>query len=380
MKNSNSYILCKTIKTQILIFGFLLFYTQSNAQISIANSSFESTIIPFSTPPLWQNWYGSPDTQPGAFCVTLLPYDGNSYLGILFGGISESIGQLLSSPIVKDQVYKFSVALSLSNSTVQFCGALPYPPYPGAFQIWGAKTVGGRSELLWQSDTIDHVGWVEYQGNFRADSNYAYIRLECLNMTATPQPIYLLVDKLSNFYEVHPEIWYTNTETELGCTSTLTGKTDSIATEVKIKSRYLDTLNASYTLADTSWSVQLDYSSVKNCGLRKDTLVAIGYFANGYVAKDTLIVDIDCQKDSCDYIPPEPIIPNLITLNGDGKNDYFELVNLPPKHELLLYNRWGKRVLSSTSYQNNWQGEEGVYYYLLILEDRTYKGWVQVIK
>ena len=225
MKNLNSYISYKTTKTLLLTVGFLLFYTFSNAQINLQNGSFEGP-TPASGVPMWQIWWPTPDTQPGAFCVSLTPYDGNSYLGFAYNGISESIGQLLLSPIVKDQVYKFSLALAKSNSTVPNCGGIT--PGPCAFLIWGAKTVGGRSELLWQSDTIDHAYWVEYQGSFIADSNYAYIRLECLYLTPAPQGIYLLVDKLSNLYEVHPEIWYTSTETELGCTSTLTGKTDSI--------------------------------------------------------------------------------------------------------------------------------------------------------
>jgi gliding motility-associated-like protein len=363
----------------LLTIGFLLFYGFSYSQISLQNGSFESSIIPFSTPPSWQNWFGTPDTQPGAFCVSLIPFDGSSYLGLAY---PETVGQLLPLPIVKNQLYSFSVALSLSNSTVPFCGALPYPPYPGAFQIWGAKTVFGRSELLWQSDTVDHVGWVEYQGSFKADSNYAYIRLECLSMTSTPQTIYLLVDKLSNFYEINPKVWYTSTETNFGCSSILMGKTDSIAIAVKLKSRYLDTLSATLNAVDTSWNANLDYSAIKNCEIRKDTVIALGYFANGYVAKDTLIVAVDCQRDSCGYPPVggELVIPNLVTPNGDDKNECFEILNLPNKHQLEIYNRWGQRVYQSTMYENNWQGDDGVYYYLLILEDRSYKGWVQVVR
>ncbi|MBQ0016749.1 MAG: gliding motility-associated C-terminal domain-containing protein, partial [Bacteroidales bacterium] len=41
--------------------------------------------------------------------------------------------------------------------------------------------------------------------------------------------------------------------------------------------------------------------------------------------------------------------PNLITANGDGVNDRFEIKNLIrglgyPENSLAVYNRWGKRV------------------------------------
>ena len=140
--------------------------------------------------------------------------------------------------------------------------------------------------------------------------------------------------------------------------------------------------NAIINAVDTSWSANIDYSLIRNCGIRKDTIIALGYFTNGYIAKDSLFVEIDCQYDTCAYVPPtlELIIPNLFTPNGDGQNDFFEIVNLPAKHELQIYNRWGSSIYRSKAYQNNWQGEDGVYYFILILEDKSYKGWVQVLR
>jgi gliding motility-associated-like protein len=63
--------------------------------------------------------------------------------------------------------------------------------------------------------------------------------------------------------------------------------------------------------------------------------------------------------------------PNVITPNSDGANDVFEIKNLPEDTELIILNRWGNAVFSSTNYQNNWDGKntlgielvDGVYTY-----------------
>jgi gliding motility-associated-like protein len=75
-------------------------------------------------------------------------------------------------------------------------------------------------------------------------------------------------------------------------------------------------------------------------------------------------------------------IPNLITPNGDHKNDFFELKNHFEKLPLKLYNRWGEQIYESEDYQNDWPSNQivdGMYYYLIEYDGREYKGWVQVL-
>jgi gliding motility-associated-like protein len=76
----------------------------------------------------------------------------------------------------------------------------------------------------------------------------------------------------------------------------------------------------------------------------------------------------------------EVVIPNVITPNGDGINDYFEIKGLVPGSTLKVYDNKGKVVYTSNNYQGNWNGgdlSEGTYYYILILPEKdTYKGWV----
>ena len=63
-------------------------------------------------------------------------------------------------------------------------------------------------------------------------------------------------------------------------------------------------------------------------------------------------------------------IPNIITPNGDGVNDYFVIENIErvETSTLRIYNRWGKLIFQASPYTNNWNGNgaaDGVYYYEL---------------
>ena len=68
-------------------------------------------------------------------------------------------------------------------------------------------------------------------------------------------------------------------------------------------------------------------------------------------------------------------IPNIITPNGDGYNDYFVIKNLAeayPNSSLIIYNRWGKIVFQTNNYNNDWDGRDnadGAYFWVLKLAD-----------
>ncbi len=79
-----------------------------------------------------------------------------------------------------------------------------------------------------------------------------------------------------------------------------------------------------------------------------------------------------------------PKLVNIITPNGDGKNDVlsFEGMDVFEKHQLQVFNQDGNPVYLSKDYQNNWSGTiqgaplpEGVYYYILSLamDDRIFQ-------
>jgi gliding motility-associated-like protein len=75
-------------------------------------------------------------------------------------------------------------------------------------------------------------------------------------------------------------------------------------------------------------------------------------------------------------------IPNVITPNGDHKNDRFVISGLQDKKwQFEVFNRWGKRVYRNDFYQNDWSAEnleEGTYFYSLQQESRCnrFSGWI----
>ncbi len=115
----------------------------------------------------------------------------------------------------------------------------------------------------------------------------------------------------------------------------------------------------------------------------------------------TAIVDFDCFSetvtqtitlvDCSDTLSPNlPFeFPNVITPNGDGINDIFEIENLPENTEVIILNRWGNIVFSATNYQNNWDGKdtsgknlvEGIYTYKFnTKEGKVGHGFLHLVK
>ena len=65
----------------------------------------------------------------------------------------------------------------------------------------------------------------------------------------------------------------------------------------------------------------------------------------------------------------ELVIPNVITPNGDGFNDFFEIKNNENwVIQIAIYNRWGNKVFEDSDYKNKWNGNSlssGVYFYII---------------
>jgi gliding motility-associated-like protein len=99
---------------------------------------------------------------------------------------------------------------------------------------------------------------------------------------------------------------------------------------------------------------------------------------------DTIEVDaIDKQK---------LFFPNLVTPNGDGKNDQFKIVeenNYANKMfsegtYLEIVNRWGNRIYQANNYDGTWSAEnteDGMYYYYVKTGcgQEVHKGWLQIL-
>lgn len=114
------------------------------------------------------------------------------------------------------------------------------------------------------------------------------------------------------------------------------------------------------------------------------TLVAIG--TDGCV--DTLNID----ETNLLLIDSSNVrIPNAFSPNGDGQNDYF-IAKLTPELEncveVVVFNRWGRKVFESGSTGIVWDGklndksevEEGVYYYIVKIKNEEFAGFVELFR
>ncbi|MCX6271285.1 MAG: gliding motility-associated C-terminal domain-containing protein [Bacteroidetes bacterium] len=81
-------------------------------------------------------------------------------------------------------------------------------------------------------------------------------------------------------------------------------------------------------------------------------------------------------------------IPNVFTPNNDGKNDLFAIDYKGRKsYTLKVFNRWGNLIFTSNDKNVLWDGtihgtpcDDGVYYYLLMLDKDAYRGAVTVVR
>lgn len=83
-------------------------------------------------------------------------------------------------------------------------------------------------------------------------------------------------------------------------------------------------------------------------------------------------------------------IPNVITPNGDGKNETFIIEHLEGYSEtqLTIINRWGSTVYQKNGYMNEWNADglvDGTYFYVLKVKSaalgwQEFKGYVTVIR
>lgn len=79
----------------------------------------------------------------------------------------------------------------------------------------------------------------------------------------------------------------------------------------------------------------------------------------------------------------------ILTPNGDGINDVLEIKEMFRHYhcQVFVFNEWGQQVYSNTDYQNDWNCfsnsnylNAGAYYYLIKLNDRSFKGCVNILR
>ena len=100
--------------------------------------------------------------------------------------------------------------------------------------------------------------------------------------------------------------------------------------------------------------------------------------------------DLDYDNDG--YPDDKLLISQFISINGDGINDYWKIVNIElfPNNTVSVYSRSGYLVFKEKNYKNDWYGSfkgktitEGSYYYIIDSDDdgdADYQGWLYVTK
>jgi len=136
---------------------------------------------------------------------------------------------------------------------------------------------------------------------------------------------------------------------------------------------YSNTVATGYSFLTPALFSQVSYYLYSNSGMCKSII-------------DSVTVSID---EGCDSIT----IPNVITPNGDGLNDFFPGVPGNYAFDLIVYNRWGEKVYDASALQTGWNGKnkrgvhlsDGTYYYLLhiIFDDgaiQDFKGYLLILE
>lgn len=178
-----------------------------------------------------------------------------------------------------------------------------------------------------------------------------------------------------------------------------TDNTNVIVSDVlpnTLKFESLDNLAASYNEGIITWNIALLRVNVPQTLTVKVKGKVEGVVVNTAIIAGTNSSLPDPNLANNTSTDTKKIIgniktPNVITPNGDGKNDVFKIdgIELYRENTLSIFNRWGNEVFRSAGgYKNNWDGNglsEGTYYYVLKLVskegvDSSVTGWITLLR
>ena len=140
--------------------------------------------------------------------------------------------------------------------------------------------------------------------------------------------------------------------------------------QIQFMNRSTDTLLSFWSFGDGTTSIERH--PLHPYGANKNYSVML--IANSYnEGADTTEAEISIENYS---FTDSLFIPNVFSPNGDGYNDYFEIIGADNPcigiQKLSIFNRWGKKVFEVEVNKLKWDGtnngnklKEGVYFYTL---------------
>lgn len=208
------------MKFKILLLLTVAFYSSIFSQNNCyTNASFEGPSQAHVVPDPWNTCWGTPDTQPGQWGITLAPSNGSSYISCLCMngyGYNEGTTQPLTTCMVAGQQYTFTV--DLAHSPV-YNTAEPGDCY-SSFAVWGGNNPCEQSELLYCSGEIWNTNWQTYTITFTPTQNWCYIGFSPCYIHDCNGYINVLIDNISCIVPAVPTITTTPTSCFGSCDGT----------------------------------------------------------------------------------------------------------------------------------------------------------------
>ncbi len=258
-----------------------------------------------------------------------------------------------------------------SNFPVQTCNGTPFtftgPSGTGYSYVWTRNgVVVGTAQTLTQTPATS--GWYY----LAVTSSFLCTQVDSIYLTVNPLPAIVLSDKTVTISKG----W------DKQVTAFVTGPNP--------------TFNYVWSTKDANPKAIISNISIPNPILTPPNDVSTYYFVvtvtdqKGCVQRDTVFFTM---LDDYNLKPT-----NLITPNGDGKNDVFTIENIEtyPDVEVTIFNRWGNVVYVTKNYAaapwngtyNNTGGElpDGTYYYIIRTahqdngKELIYKGHITILR
>ncbi|MEN8203244.1 MAG: gliding motility-associated C-terminal domain-containing protein [Bacteroidota bacterium] len=357
---------------------FLMVVVSLNAQY-LANPSFEGPPGIGISPPDWLPFdpASTPDTEP-LNCDNYPASDGDTYITLVARGSGspdnpntvENCQTQLTQSLNAGECYSLNMDLASRDDLGHYVFGEGFIYYTEgvALRVYGSSSSSEKGELLLETEAVENIQWERISATVKPGTSINYLLFEVSLTTASAANGNLLIDNFSIDHELVSTVMLNETLV----TSDL-----PFSLEASESSSYSWSPNSGLSCYDCrSPEVNSNVDRTYTC-----TLISP---ISGCPENELFILSF-----TDDSIPTGDFkIPNVFTPNGDGINDRFEVTGLPPYSSLMVFDRSGKEIFKSETYQNEWDGTDldgnplpsDTYWYVLITPGLTdkHKGFVHL--